>query len=122
LRCWPAGCRRSCDVKSLRPEFTVLQRRCTEKLVVTFATEGNPRMLCDDVKRVVYFFLDGSLGSQKRTDLETHLGHCPDCEVRIVVQRRLREFVRARLTPLQAPDHLRVRLTETIRQYAPAAD
>lgn len=93
-----------------------------DKLVVTFATEGNTRMLCDDVKRVVYFFLDGSLGSQKQHDLETHVGHCPDCEVRIVVQRRLRQFVRGRLSPMQAPDHFRVRLTETIRRYAPVPD
>ena len=77
-------------------------------------------MLCDDVKRVVYFFLDGSLGSQKRRDLETHLSDCPDCTLRILIQRKLREFVRGRLTKMQAPDRLRARLSETIRQYAPA--
>jgi mycothiol system anti-sigma-R factor len=77
-------------------------------------------MLCDDVKRVVYFFLDESLGSQKKRDIEIHLSDCPDCEIRIVVQRRLRAFVRERLTPMQAPDHLRIRLSETIRQFATA--
>jgi mycothiol system anti-sigma-R factor len=77
-------------------------------------------MLCDDVKRVVYFFLDESLGSQKKRDIETHLSKCPDCETRVVVQRRLRAFVRERLTPMQAPEHLRSRLSETIRQFATA--
>lgn len=77
-------------------------------------------MLCDDVKRVVYFFLDGSLGNQKLRDLETHLSTCPDCEIRVAVQRRLRDFVRGRLAPMQAPDHLRIRLTQTIRHFAPA--
>ena len=30
-------------------------------------------MLCRDVKRVVYFFLDGSLGERKKQDLNSHL-------------------------------------------------
>ena len=77
-------------------------------------------MLCDDVKRVVYFFLDESLGSQKKHDIEIHLSNCPDCEIRVVVQRRLRLFVRERLSPMNAPDHLRTRLSETIRQFAAA--
>ena len=54
-------------------------------------------MLCDDVKRVVYFFLDGSLGHQKQHAFEIHLSNCPDCEIRIIVHRKLRAFVRKRL-------------------------
>jgi hypothetical protein len=69
---------------------------------------------------VLYFFLDGSIGSQKKRDIEIHLSNCPDCEIRIVVQRRLRSFVRERLSPVQAPEHLRVRLTQSIRQFATA--
>ena len=72
-------------------------------------------MLCDDVKRVVYFFLDGSLAGDRKHDVELHLKKCSDCEIRVVVQRRLRTFVRARLAPLTAPDSLRARLAAAIR-------
>jgi mycothiol system anti-sigma-R factor len=72
-------------------------------------------MLCNDVKRVVYFFLDGSLSDQKQHALEIHLTNCPDCEIRITVQRKLRSFVRKRLGLKPAPDTLRVRLVRSLR-------
>lgn len=72
-------------------------------------------MLCDDVKRVVYFFLDGSLPSHKHRDIEIHISNCPDCEVRVVVHKKLRTFFRSRITPVAAPAHLRVRLNRSIR-------
>jgi mycothiol system anti-sigma-R factor len=72
-------------------------------------------MLCDDVKRVLYFFLDGSLGDQKRQHLEVHVSNCPDCEIRIVIQRRLRGFIRKRLAPLHAPETLRIRVQQSLR-------
>lgn len=72
-------------------------------------------MLCDDVKRVVYFFLDGSVSERKKQDLEIHLSNCHDCEVRVTVQRQLRSFFRRRMAPVSAPDHLRIRLTQSLR-------
>lgn len=72
-------------------------------------------MLCDDVKRVIYFFLDGSVGEKKRQDIEIHLKDCPDCEVRIYIQRKLRSFVRSRLSRVDAPETLRIRLTRSLR-------
>ena len=72
-------------------------------------------MLCDDVKRVVYFFLDGSLGDQKQHELVIHLDDCPDCEIRITVQRKLRSFIRRRLSPVSAPETLRIRLSQSLR-------
>ena len=78
-------------------------------------------MLCDDVKRVVYFFLDGSLSTHKHRDIEIHLSNCPDCEVRVIVHRKLRSFVRKRLSPVHAPDTLRIRLVQSLRA-APAAE
>jgi mycothiol system anti-sigma-R factor len=77
-------------------------------------------MLCDDVKRVVYFFLDGSLGDRKKVDLEIHVSNCPDCEIRIIIQRKLRKFVRQRLSPVTAPPTLRSRLSQSLRGFAPA--
>ena len=72
-------------------------------------------MLCDDVRRVVYFFLDGSLGQRKLIEFETHIQICHDCEERTAIHRRLRDFVRRRLHPLAAPDHLKVRVVQSLR-------
>lgn len=72
-------------------------------------------MLCDEVRRVAYFFLDGSLGERKLTDVRTHLHDCPDCETRVRIHTSLRRFVRSRLVQVGAPEHLRLRLTQSIR-------
>lgn len=72
-------------------------------------------MLCDDVKRVIYFFLDGSLGDQKRQTIEIHLSNCHDCETRVTIHRRLRGFLQRRLTPVSAPETLRVRVVQSLR-------
>jgi mycothiol system anti-sigma-R factor len=74
-------------------------------------------MLCNDVRRVVYFFLDGSLGDRKQQDLKSHVDLCGECERRLRVQRRLREFVVKRLAPDSAPDRLRNRLARSIRAF-----
>jgi len=98
-------------------EFTNLQRSCTTRVWNRrHLTPGRKAvMLCDDVKRVVYFFLDGSLGDHKKHALEIHVSNCPDCEVRVTVHRKLRSFLRRRLSPVQAPQTLRIRLTQSLR-------
>jgi anti-sigma factor (TIGR02949 family) len=72
-------------------------------------------MVCDDVKRVMYFFLDGSLGQQKLLEFETHLQICRDCDERRTVSSKLRRFIRRRLQPVQASEQFKVRLTQTLR-------
>ena len=72
-------------------------------------------MLCDDVKRVLYFFLDGSLGDSKRQSIEIHIHDCADCETRVTIHRRLRGFFRKRLSPVAAPEALRVRVVQSLR-------
>ena len=76
-------------------------------------------MLCRDVKRVVYFFLDGSLGEEKRQDFKSHVSLCPDCERRMRVHERLRNFVQSRFARLTraAPDRFKTRLTRSIRAF-----
>lgn len=76
-------------------------------------------MLCNDVKRVVYFFLDGSLGDIKKKDLKDHLNLCPDCETRMKIHRVLRNFFQKRLERLNmdAPDRLKMRLSRSIRAF-----
>ena len=72
-------------------------------------------MLCNEYRRVVYFFLDGSLGQRKVLEFETHLEICRDCETRTAIHRKLRDFVRKRLSRVTAPEHLKVRLVQSLR-------
>lgn len=71
-------------------------------------------MVCDDVRRFAYFFLDGQLEATKQGDLEGHLSACPDCGSRVTIHRRLRAFLRARLRAIPAPPRLRARLHAVI--------
>ena len=76
-------------------------------------------MMCRDVKRVVYFFLDGSLADRKKQDFDRHLKLCPDCDSRTKFHQRLRSFLRRRVDRLavSAPDRLKVRLERSIRAF-----
>ena len=76
-------------------------------------------MLCNDVKRVVYFFLDGSLGDIKKKDFNNHLNLCRDCEARMKFHRVLRNFLLIRFDRLhvEAPERLKTRLSRSIRAF-----
>lgn len=76
-------------------------------------------MLCRDVKRAVYLFLDGQLGEIKKNDFDSHLKLCPSCDARTKLQDRLRKFVRKRVDRinLTAPDRLKTRLARSIRAF-----
>lgn len=76
-------------------------------------------MLCRDVKRAVYFFLDDSLAETSRSDFSSHLNLCPDCAARTRVHERLRNFLRTRMSRLnvEAPERLKTRLTRSIRAF-----
>ena len=76
-------------------------------------------MVCDEVRRVVYFFLDGSLGERKLMEFESHIEICRGCGDRTTVSRKLRNFIRRRLSPVGAPEHLKVRVTRTLREVQP---
>lgn len=75
-------------------------------------------MRCNDVKRVAYFFLDGTLNSAQQTDFSKHLNLCPECEARTAIHLRIRLFLRKRLTRLSAPARLKQRLTRSLRAFA----
>ena len=72
-------------------------------------------MLCNDVKRVVYFFLDGSLAEPRKQDYSAHIQLCPDCEARTKIHQRLRTYILKRLRPDSAPQRLKQRLVRTFR-------
>ncbi len=74
-------------------------------------------MLCSEVKRVMYFFLDETLGEGKKRDFSSHTSLCPDCDARVRVHQRLRAIVKSKLEKMTAPDHLRKRLVRSIRAF-----
>lgn len=74
-------------------------------------------MLCDDVKRVVYFFLDGTLGKQREKDFSSHVNLCPECGARMTFHRRIRIFLKKRLAPMHAPERLKLRLSRSLRAF-----
>ena len=69
-------------------------------------------MVCDDVKRIVYFYLDGQVGEQKKGAITSHLKGCRNCDDRVEISRRLRLFIAKRLGPHSAPARLRTRIQE----------
>ena len=75
-------------------------------------------MLCREVKRFAYFFLDGTLDAKQKRDFTKHLKLCPDCETRTTIHRRFRNFIRKRLARLTAPSRLKQRLARTLRAFA----
>ena len=74
-------------------------------------------MGCEDVKRVIYFFLDGQLGDRKQRDVKQHLNLCPECEQRTKLERRLRDFIRKRLSVVCASDGFKKRLSRSLRAF-----
>ena len=75
-------------------------------------------MICREVKRVVYFFLDGNLNAKQKRDFSKHLKLCPECESRLTFHRRIRLFIKKRLSRITAPPRLKQRLSRTLRAFA----
>lgn len=74
-------------------------------------------MVCDDVKRIAYFFLDGKLGKNRNDDFQTHLRECDDCDYRIIVHRRIRLFLKKRLGAKLAPERLRAKIRTAFSNF-----
>lgn len=72
-------------------------------------------MGCQDVRRVIYFFLDGSLGDRKYRDIASHLNLCPECEQRRQISQRLRDFIRRRVARVAATERFKIRLERSLR-------
>lgn len=72
-------------------------------------------MGCDDVRRVIYFFLDDSLGESRKQDVGKHLNVCPECGQRARISKRIRDFFRGRMQRISAPERFKTRLTRSIR-------
>lgn len=79
-------------------------------------------MVCKEVHRVAYFYLDGMLAEPRQNEIKTHLDDCIDCDGRFVIHERIRKFVQKRIAKVMAPPNLRSRITvgfSTIRSESP---
>lgn len=74
-------------------------------------------MVCDDVKRIAYFFLDGKLGKNRNDDFQSHLHECADCDYRIIVHKRIRVFLKKRLGSKLAPERLRAKIRTAFTNF-----
>lgn len=72
-------------------------------------------MVCREVHRIAYFYLDGTLEQQRQSDIKRHLDDCPDCDGRFQIHRRIRNFIQKRLDRVTAPDSLKARITVIFR-------
>lgn len=71
-------------------------------------------MVCSELKHLVYFYLDGTVGSSKADEFRAHVDACEDCARYVSVEERLRRFLRSRLGRRCAPDRLRDRIHDAV--------
>ena len=71
-------------------------------------------MVCGELKHLVYFYLDGTVGQHKADEFRLHLDTCADCARYVSVEERLRRFLRSRLRPRCAPERLRDRIHDAV--------
>ncbi len=66
-------------------------------------------------------WLDGELGASEAAAVEAHVKACGACGALAARQRALRSAIRKELPPLAAPDVLRARIRDAVREAAPRA-
>ncbi len=74
-------------------------------------------MFCDEVKRIAYTFLDGTLADSQSSEIQTHLKACQHCDERFVIHRRFRHFLKGRLSARHAPDTLYSKLKTALAAF-----
>jgi mycothiol system anti-sigma-R factor len=70
---------------------------------------------CEEVLAEVEHYLHGELDADRARLLATHLSTCSPCWERAEFARKLKDIVRTKCTS-HAPEHLTVRIRETIRR------
>lgn len=80
-------------------------------------------MNCDELKAVVYDYLDGELPAEKMSGADAHVASCASCENKISFEKSYRLLLRKSLTAQEAPSALkakvRVRLAAEERHFFP---
>lgn len=69
---------------------------------------------CADTESLVQTYLDGELADSDASALQGHLAECPECNQIATEEARFHASLRERLTPPNAPGHLRGSILEAL--------
>jgi anti-sigma factor RsiW len=73
---------------------------------------------CELSQTRLHAYFDGELDAMGAAEFERHLESCPDCEVRLAVEEKLRSALSGAQLYARAPEHLRRKLQSTLPQAA----
>ncbi|RCW45358.1 mycothiol system anti-sigma-R factor [Halopolyspora algeriensis] len=76
---------------------------------------GDPDATCEDVLAEVWLFLDNECDSARRETLRRHLDECGSCLERYGIEEHLKELLHRKCGGEHAPEDLRERLRNSIR-------
>lgn len=79
-------------------------------------SEDLSEISCEEVLAEVEDYLHGELDPDRARVLATHLSTCSPCWERAEFARKLKDIVRVKCTSSQTPEHLVVRIRQTIRR------
>lgn len=78
-------------------------------------------MDCNRARELLFLIIDDEVDGDDARALESHLTGCQRCARRVVFVRKLVMVVRERCVRRAAPDHLRVRILDSLRQRQPSS-
>lgn len=67
-------------------------------------------MICDDVRKYDYTYLDGEFDRRERAEFEAHILSCASCRSHVESAARFRDGLRRHLRCDEAPNHLRAQI------------
>lgn len=73
-------------------------------------------MNCTSVERYLDALMDGELDASARVEVDKHLAVCPSCGDRLAFAETLRHQLRATVAQGRAPEALRARVTQALRE------
>ena len=71
---------------------------------------------CRETLARLQTFLDRELSDAEVQEVHIHLRDCPPCNEFFRFEEKLKRLVRLRACPEKAPDSLRVRISQSLRQ------
>jgi mycothiol system anti-sigma-R factor len=78
-------------------------------------------MDCNRARELLFLIVDDEVGVAESEALKAHVSGCQPCSRRVVFTRRLVTVVRERCVRREAPDHLRLRILDSLRQRQPSS-
>jgi len=78
-----------------------------------FATGGRGAVDCNEAVRELYFYLDGELTEERRTEIAVHLDRCGPCAEATDFEAELRAVIASRCRD-RVPDDLVSRIAQAI--------